>query len=348
MGKVWPKGRVFVVAEVSANHAHSLDKAYKLIHIAKKYGADAVKFQTYTPETMTIKADNKHFKIIHPKWGGQSLYQLYEKAYTPWEWFKPLKKEADKIGIIFFSTSFDKSSVDFLEDLDVPMHKIASFEIVDLSLIEYVAKTHKPLILSTGMASLDEIREAVNIAKKSGAKDILLLKCVSSYPAKPEEMNLRSIPWLSSKFNLPVGISDHSLGIGVSLAAVALGAVAVEKHITLSRKIKTVDSFFSIEPDQLQQLVENIRITEKAVGSVRYSLTSEEERNRFFRRSLFVVEDTKKGAVFTEANVRSIRPGIGLKPKYLKQIIGKKASRDIIRGTPLTWKLITQRPSFRI
>jgi pseudaminic acid synthase len=330
----------FIVAEISANHGQSFKRAVALIKKAKEAGADAVKFQCYTPDTLTINCDNKYFRIKHPKWGGQTLYQLYQKAYTPWNWLKELKKIAEDLGLVFFATAFDKTAVDFLEDLDVPIHKIASFELVDLPLIEYIAKTKKPLILSTGMATLKEIEEAVDTAKKAGTKDIILLKCVSSYPARPEEMNLRTIPDMAKRFNLPVGLSDHTIGVATSIAAVCLGAKLVEKHFCLSRKIETPDSFFSLEPREFKLLVENIRIAEKALGKVHYGLTEDEKKSRVFRRSLFVVKDIRKEDIFNEENVRSIRPAYGLPPKYLKFILGKKAKKDIKKGTPLKWELM--------
>lgn len=327
--------KCFIVAEISANHGHSLKRAVSLIKETKKCGADAVKFQTYTPDTLTINESNRFFRIRHPKWGGQTLYELYKKAYTPWSWFKRLKRIAEDNGLLFFSTVFDKTSVDFLEGLGVELHKISSFELVDTGLIEYVAKTRKPLMLSTGMATIPEIKEAVDTAKQSGAKSITLLKCVSNYPASPQDMNLRTIPDMSRRFACPVGISDHTLGIGVSIAAVALGAVVIEKHFTLSRRLKGPDSFFSIEPHELKALVENVRIAEEALGEVSYGLTPGERKNITSRRSLFAVRDIKKGEAFSATNVRSIRPGYGLAPGYLKSIIGKKALKDISRGTPL-------------
>jgi len=329
-----------IVAEISANHGQSFKRAVALIKKAKEAGADAVKFQCYTPDSLTINCDNEYFRIKHPKWGGQTLYQLYQKAYTPWDWFKKLKKIAEDLGLVFFATAFDKKSVDFLEELDVPIHKIASFELVDLPLIEYIAKTKKPLILSTGMATLKEIKEAVETAKKAGAKDIILLKCVSSYPARPEEMNLRTIPDMAKRFNLPVGLSDHTIGVATSIAAVCLGAKLVEKHFCLSRKIETPDSFFSLEPKEFKLLVENIRIVEKALGKVHYGLTEEEKRSRVFRRSLFIIKDVKKNEKFTEENIKSIRPSFGLPPKYLYEVIGKKAKKNIKKGTPLRWNMI--------
>jgi pseudaminic acid synthase len=338
--KKHPSSKVFIAAEISANHGQSLKRALTLIHKAKECGADAVKFQTYTPDTLTLNVDNKHFRIRHPKWGGQTLYQLYQKAYTPWAWFKKMKKEADAVGIAFFSTAFDKTSVDFLENLGVFCHKIASFELVDLPLIEYAAKTKKPLFLSTGMARLGEIKEAVSTAKRGGARSITLLKCVSSYPSKSEDMNLRTIPDLRAKMNVPVGLSDHTLGIAASVAAVALGAIFIEKHFTISRRIKTPDSFFSIEPAELKELVQNVRVAEKALGKVHYGLTKDEQKSQVFRRSLFVARDIKKAEKFSEENVRSIRPAYGLEPKWLEDILGKKSKRDLKRGTPLSWKYV--------
>jgi pseudaminic acid synthase len=325
----------FIVADISANHGQNFKRAVSLIKKAKECGASAVKFQTYTPDTLTIDVNNRYFKIIHSRWGNQTLYQLYKKAYTPWSWFARLKKVADDLGITFFSTAFDKTSVDYLEKLGVSIHKIASFELVDLPLIEYMAKTKKPLILSTGMATIFEIKEAVATAKKAGAKNIILLKCISSYPAEPKEMNLKTIPHMKKVFNRPIGLSDHTLGIGVSIAAVSLGAKVIEKHFTLSRNIKTPDSFFSIEPQELKDLVHNIRMVEQAFGKVHYGLTKEEKKSHIFRRSLFAVKDIEKGEVFNGENIKSIRPGYGLPPKYLKLILGKKAGKKIAKGNPL-------------
>jgi len=330
----------FIIAEISANHAQSFDKALQLIEKAKECGANAVKFQAYKPGISTIDVDNKYFQIKHSEWGGQTLYELYKKAYTPWEWFKKLKVAADDLGIVFLCTASDKTSVDFLDELDICAHKIASFELVDLDLVEYAAKTKKPLIMSTGMASIAEIEEAVNTAKEAGAKDIILLKCVSSYPAMFEEMNLRTIPHMRELFNCPIGLSDHSDGIVVSVCAVALGAVIIEKHFTLSRKNKTPDSFFSIEPQELKELVKNIRIAEKSLGQVHYGTTLEEKKNKVFRRSLFVVKDMKAGETLTTENLRSIRPGYGLSPKYLNVFLGKTVRKNIKKGTPLSWDLI--------
>jgi len=331
---------VFIIAEVSANHGQDFDRAVELVRKAKECGADAVKFQAYTPDTLTIDADNEYFRIKHPQWGGQTLYELYKKAYTPWEWFKELKKIAEDTGIIFLCTAFDKTSVDMLEELDICAHKIASFELVDLPLIEYAAKKGKPLIMSTGMTDIDEIREAVDTAKRFGVEEIILLKCVSSYPAEPQEMNLRTIPDMKDRFNCPVGLSDHSLGIGASVCAVVLGAAIIEKHFTLSRKTKTPDSFFSLEPQELMDLVGNIRIAEKALGKVHYGLTNEEKKCSVFRRSLFVVKDVKAGEKVSNENIRSIRPGYGLPTKYIEKVIGRTFKKDLSKGTPLNWDLI--------
>ena len=336
---------VFFIAEISANHGQNIEKAIELIKIAKNTGVDAVKFQTYTPDTMTLDSDKDWFKIKHPKWGGQTLYELYRKAYTPWKWFKQLKKEAEKVGLIFLSTVFDETSVDFLEKLGVAAHKIASFELVDLPLIEYAAKTKKPLILSTGMASKEEINDAVVVAKQAGAKDIVLLKCVSGYPANPGEMNLRTIPDMKKEFGVSIGLSDHTLDSIVSISAVSVGACMIEKHFTDSRKRETPDSFFSTEPDEFRKLVDdirfgNIRSSEEILGEVHYGLTPQQEKNRIFRRSLFVVEDIKKGEFFTTNNIRTLRPDNGLKPKYLKDVIGKKAEKDIEKGSPLKMEMV--------
>jgi pseudaminic acid synthase len=335
------KKKVLVVAEISANHGQNFNRAIKLIREAKKSGAGAVKFQTYMPDTITLDVDKKDFRVHHEKWGGQTLYSLYKKAYTPWHWFKKLKQVADDEGLVFFSTAFDKTAVDFLEDLGVPFHKVASFELVDIPLIEYMAKTGKPLIISTGMATLPEVKEAVSAARKAGAGAITLLKCVSGYPAEPEDMNLMTLPDIQRRFRTCVGISDHTLGIAVSVASVALGAVMIEKHLTLSRKIQTEDSFFSIEPLELKALVENVQVIEKALGEVFYGVTKQEKNSIIYRRSLFAAKDIIKGESFTDDNIKSYRPAIGMKPKYLKLILGKNARTNIKRGTPMDWKFVS-------
>ena len=330
----------FIIAEVSANHGQDFKKALEIIRVAKKCGADAVKFQTYTPDTITLKSDQSWFQIGHSKWKGQTLHELYQKAYTPWEWFKDLKKEADKAGIVFFSAAFDPTAVDLLESLGVPIHKVASFELNDLPLIEYMAKTKKPIIMSTGMATVSEIEAAVRTASRAGASEIVLLRCVSSYPALPKDMNLRTIPDLKKRFGCAVGLSDHSMGPNAATAAVSLGASVIEKHFILSKKIKTPDSFFSIDPSELKDLVRQIRVTEDMLGNSSYGLSAEEKNNRMFRRSLFAVKDISKGEVLTKDNVRSIRPANGLSPKYSKDVLGKKAKSAIVYGTPLKKSLI--------
>ena len=340
--QIGPGFPVYIVAELSANHSQNFDQAIELTRKAKEAGADAVKLQTYTPDTMTIKCDAPEFLIGGgTPWDGKTLYDLYSEAYMPWEWQPKLKKLADDLGIDLFSTPYDKTAVDFLEEMGVTAYKVASFEIVDIPLIEYIASKGKPMIISTGMATLAEIDEAVQAAKKAGASQIALLKCTSAYPAPPEEMNLRTIPDLVKKFGVPVGLSDHTMGIAVPVAVVALGACIVEKHFTLSRSIPSPDSAFSLEPQEFEAMVGAIRTAEKALGEVGYELSEAEVKGRVFRRSLFVVKDVKKGEVFTEENVCSIRPGYGLHPRYLKDVLGRRAARDIQRGTPLSWELIS-------
>jgi len=333
---------VYIVAELSANHNQNFEQAVALIHAAKEAGADAVKLQTYTPDTLTIPSDKEYFRIGGGTlWDGRTLYDLYSEAYMPWEWQPKLKEIADEIGIDLFSTAFDPTAVDFLEQMGVPVHKVASFEIVDIPLIEKMARTGKPLIMSTGMATLGEIEEAVQAARRAGATQIALLKCTSAYPADPAEMNLRTIPHMAEAFGVPVGLSDHTLGIAVPVAAVALGACIVEKHFTLSRSIPGPDSAFSLEPHEFKEMVEAIRTTEKALGKVSYEPTEHEKASRIFRRSLFVVKDMKAGDVFTEENIRSIRPGYGMHTRYVKEAIGRRAKVDIKAGTPMSWELIS-------
>jgi N-acetylneuraminate synthase len=334
---------VYVVAELSANHNQDFKEAVRLIQAAKDAGTDAVKLQTYTPDTLTIKSDKEYFRIKGGTlWDGRTLYDLYGEAYMPWEWQPKLKSLANELGLELFSAAFDPSAVDFLEKMEVPVHKIASFEIVDISLIEKMARTRKPLIISTGMATLKEIREAVETARNAGAAEIALLKCTSAYPASPDEMNLRTIPHLAETFGVPVGLSDHGLGTAGPVAAVALGACIVEKHFTLSRSIPGPDSAFSLEPHEFKEMVQAIRIAEKALGKVHYGVSEQEAKSRAFRRSLFVVKDVRRGEVFTGENVRSIRPSEGLPPRYLKDVLGKRAVLDIERGTPLSWELIQE------
>jgi len=338
---IGPGHPTYIVAELSANHNQSFDQAVALIRAAKEAGADAIKLQTYTPDTITINSDSPLFRhSAGSLWAGKTLYELYQEAYMPWEWQPKLKEIADDIGIDLFSTAFDPTAVDFLEQMGVPVHKVASFEIVDIPLIEKMARTGKPLIISTGMATLGEIEEAVHAARCAGATQIALLKCTSAYPAPPEEMNLRTIPHLADAFSVPVGLSDHTLGIAAPVAAVVLGACIVEKHFTLSRDIPGPDSAFSLEPHEFKAMVEAIRTVEKTLGKVHYGVSEREARSRVFRRSLFVVKDMKAGEVFTEENVRSIRPGYGLHTRCLKQILGRRSARDIGRGTPLSWNLV--------
>jgi pseudaminic acid synthase len=331
----------YIVAEISANHNQDFEQAVQLIQAAKEAGADAVKLQTYTPDTITIDCDNQYFQIKGTIWEGRKLFDLYGEAYTPWEWQPELKRISEKLGMALFSTPFDHTAVDFLEKMAVPAYKIASCELVDLPLIRRVAETGKPIIMSTGMAALAEIDEAVSTARQTGATQIALLKCTSAYPAPPEEMNLKTIPHLSQAFHLPVGLSDHTLGISVAVAAVTLGGCIVEKHFTLSRSIPGPDSAFSLEPHEFKAMVEAIRVAEKAVGSVSYEATAQEAISRVFRRSLFVVKDMQAGEVFTHENTRSIRPGHGLHPRYLETVCGRRAARAIDRGTPLNWELIS-------
>ncbi len=333
-------GRAYIIAEMSANHHQDLDQAIAIIKAAKNAGADAVKLQTYTPDTMTIDSDKDCFRIRKTIWAGTTLYDLYGDACTPWEWHPKLKEEADRLGIDLFSTPFDSTAVDFLEKMRVPAYKVASFELIDLPLLRKIARTGKPMILSTGMATLAEIDEAVQTIRRAGGKDIALLKCTSAYPAPPEEMHLKTIPHLAAAFDVPVGLSDHTLGIAVPVAAVALGATIIEKHITLSRSVSGPDSAFSLEPEEFKAMVDEVRIVEKALGRVNYEVTEAEAATRVFRRSLFVVKDMKAGERFSHENVRAIRPGHGLAPKYIDAVIGKKAAADIDRGTPLGWELV--------
>lgn len=331
----------YIIAEMSANHNQSYERAVELIHAAHEAGADAIKLQTYTPETITIDARGPLFTHSQDSlWSNKNLYDLYSEAYTPWEWQPKLKKIADDIGIALFSTPFDPTSVDFLEEMDVPAYKIASFEIVDLPLIRYIAEQGKPIILSTGMATLAEIDEAVRTIREAGNDQIALLKCTSAYPAPPEEMNLRTIPHLAAAFGVPVGLSDHTLGIATSVAAVALGACIIEKHFTLSRADPGPDSAFSLEPHEFRAMVDAVRETQKALGTVCYDVAEHEKASTVFRRSLFAVKDIEAGEEFTEENVRSIRPGYGLPPKYLSTVLGRRAAEKITRGTPLSWGLI--------
>jgi len=332
---------VFIIAELSANHLQNFDLAVDTIKTIKESGADAVKIQTYTPDTITIDSDNEYFQIHQGTlWDGKTLYQLYKEAYSPWEWQPKLKDIAEELGLVFFSSPFDRTAVDFLEEMNVPAYKVASFEITDIPLVEYIASKGKPVILSTGIARLADIEEAVNACKRMGNKQIALLKCTSAYPAPLEEINLRTIPNLVDTFNTIVGLSDHTLGISVPIASVALGTKIVEKHFILDRNLGGPDATFSMEPDEFRSMVEAVREVEKALGTINYDLTEKTKKSREFSRSLFVVEDIKAGELLTEKNIRSIRPGFGLYPRYFSQIIGMKARNDINKGTPLDWSLI--------
>lgn len=325
--------KVFIIAEMSANHCGDIELAKKIIKSAKDCGADAVKIQTYTADKHTLNIKKDPFILKEGTlWDGKSLYELYEEAYMPWDWQPVLKKYADDIGIILFSAPCDKTAVDFLESINVPMHKIASFEAVDIPLIEYAASKGKPMIISTGVCNEEEIQEAINACKKAGNEDITLLKCTSAYPSKPEDMNLLTIQDMKEKFGVKVGLSDHTMNVETTIAAVALGATVIEKHFTLDRAFGGADAEFSINPEELKATVDAVRTTEKLLGKVNYSFNP---RNKKFARSLFVVEDIKKGDRFTEKNIRSIRPGEGISPKYLPEVLGKRARQDLKKGTPL-------------
>jgi N-acetylneuraminate synthase len=332
----------YIIAEMSANHGQDFMQAVKVVKAAKKAGADAIKLQTYTPDTMTIDSGQERFKIGKGTiWEGRNLYELYGEAYTPWEWQPKLKRLAETLSLDCFSTPFDSTSVEFLEQMQVPAFKIASFELVDLQLIRRVAQTKKPTLMSTGMASLEEIDEAVCAFREAGGAQLALLKCTSAYPAQPEEMNLRTIPDLARRFEVPVGLSDHTQGIAVSVAAVALGACIIEKHFTLSRSLPGPDTPFSLEPREFKALVDAVRTAEKSLGGIVYGATEREQSSRVFRRSLFVIKDAPAGAMITTEHVRSIRPGNGLPPKFLSEVIGRYFSQDVRRGDPLSWELIS-------
>ena len=334
------QNKTYIIAEMSANHAGSFERAKEIIHAAKEAGADCIKIQTYTADTLTIDCDNKYFHIDDGTWKGDTLYNLYKKAFTPWEWQADLKNEADKIGIDFLSTPFDNSAVDFLENMGIEFYKIASFELVDIPLIEYVASKGKPIIMSTGMGTLGEIEEAVNAIKRQGNNQIYLLKCSSAYPAISENMDLNTMVNMKQIFGVPVGLSDHSMGSIGAVTAVAMGASIIEKHFCISREIENPDSSFSMEKDEFKKMVDDIRNVEKAKGYIRYGVTDEERDSIIFRKSIFVVKDIKKGEEITKDNVRVIRPGYGLQPKYYNNILGKKALEDIERGTPFSFDLV--------
>ncbi len=332
---------VFIIAELSANHNQDFEIAVKTIKAAKKAGADAIKLQTYTADTITIDSDKEYFKIKQGTvWDGETFYNLYKKAYTPWEWQPKLKKIAEDEGLICFSSPFDKTAVDFLEEMKVPAYKVASFEITDISLIKYMASKGKPMIISTGIAILSDIEMAIEACKSVGNNEIAILKCTSSYPAPLEDINLKTIPNIKETFEVEVGLSDHTLGASVPIGAVSLGAKIIEKHIILDKKIGGPDAGFSLDPKEFEEMVKSVREIEKALGKVDYTLSENRQKSREFARSLFVVEDIKKGEIFTEKNIRSIRPGYGLAPIELYKIIGKKARKNIEKGTPTSWDLI--------
>jgi pseudaminic acid synthase len=340
--RIGPGYPTYIIAEMSANHRQSFDQAVELVRAAKEAGADAIKLQTYTPDTITMDSRRPEFLIGKGSlWEGRTLYELYGEACMPWDWQPKLKEEAEKLGLHCFSTPFDDTAVDFLESMDVPVYKIASFELVDTGLLSKVAATRKPVIMSTGMATLGEIDEAVRRLRGAGCNQLALLKCNSGYPAQPEEMNLRTIPHLAEAFGVPVGLSDHTLGIATAVAAVALTACIIEKHLTLRRSDGGPDSAFSLEPHEFKAMVDAIRETEKVLGTVQYKSTEMELASHVFRRSLFVVKDMKTGDIFTEENVHSIRPAHGLAPKHLTNVLGRLATRPVEAGTPLCWEMIS-------
>lgn len=341
--QIGPGHPAYCIAEVSANHNQDFSQAVRIIEAAKDAGADAIKLQTYTPDTITIQSKQDYFRVGGGTlWDGRTLYELYGEAYTPWDWQPKLKKVANDLGMDLFSSAFDDTAVDFLEKMGVPAHKLASFELVDIPLLRKMARTGKPLIMSTGMSSLEEIEEAVTAAHGAGATQIALLKCTSAYPAPPEEMNLKTIPAMADRFQVPVGLSDHTMGVAAPVAAVSLGANILEKHLTLSRSTPGPDSAFSLEPHEFKAMVDSVRVAEKALGEVHFGLSDKEQASRVFRRSLFVVQDIKQGEPFSAANVRSIRPGYGLHTRHFDEVLGKRAARDIERGTPLSWDLVVR------
>ena len=339
----WGKDKKpFIIAEMSGNHNQSLERALKIVEVAAKTGVNALKIQTYTPDTMTIDKNDGEFLITDKNslWTGKSLYELYKEAYTPWEWHKPIFDKCKECGIFGFSTPFDFTAVEFLEEINVPFYKIASFENTDLPLIKKIAKTGKPIIISTGMTNVAELNDLVETAKENGCKDLVLLKCTSNYPATPDGSNLLTIPHMRKLFNCEVGLSDHTLGIGVAVASVALGATVIEKHFTLSRAEGGVDSAFSMEPAEMKQLVVETERAWQALGKINYTVTEQEKKSLQFRRSLYIVEDMKAGDVITERNMRAIRPGLGVSPKYYEKFLGKTVKNDVSRGIPVSFELI--------
>ena len=333
---------VFFIGELSANHAQDINLAIDTIHAMKESGVDAVKVQTYTPDTMTLDCDNDFFRINHgTQWDGKTLYDLYKQAYMPWDWHYKLKTEAQKLDMEFFSTPFDKSAVDFLEQLEVPAYKVASFEITDIPLIEYIASKGKPILLSTGVAELSDIKKALSVCERKSNQNVVLLKCVSSYPAPYDEFNLNVLTDMRKRFKCIVGLSDHTLTNSVVFAAVALGAKVIEKHVVLNKKIDTPDAFFSVEPKQYKEMIQAVRDVEKSLGKVTYSLSEDSRKKREFARSLFFVEDLKRGDIISDKNVRSIRPAYGLPPVEFEKVCGRRVTQDVVRGTPLKWDFIS-------
>ncbi|WP_144550618.1 pseudaminic acid synthase [Bacillus sp. X1(2014)] len=339
---IGPNHPPFIIAEMSGNHNHSLERALEIVEAVAKAGAHALKIQTYKADTMTLNLAKKDFMIDDKDslWSGNNLYQLYQQAYTPWEWHQPIFDRCLELGLIPFSTPFDETAVDFLEDLNIPLYKIASFENNHIPLIKKVASTGKPMIISTGMATLAELDETVRTARNAGCKDIILLKCTSTYPATPENTNISTIPHMRELFNCQVGLSDHTMGIGVSIASVTLGATVIEKHFTLSREDGGVDSAFSMEPDEMHSLVVETERAWQAIGTVTYGATGQEKNSMKFRRSIYITKDLKAGDIFTKDNLSVIRPGYGLAPKYYEQLLGKKAAIDIKAGTPTDWTIL--------
>ncbi len=333
----------YIIAEMSGNHSGSIERAKEIIRAAKESGADCVKIQTYTPDTLTIDCHNQYFQVENGTWEGENLYSLYGKAFTPWEWQKELKEEADRVGIDFFSTPFDKTSVDFLEELGVEFYKIASFEMIDLPLLRYVASKGKPIILSTGMGSEEEIKEALEAIREMGNQQVAILKCSSAYPAISDDMHLKTIVDMKEKFQIPVGLSDHSMGHLGAVTAVALGANVIEKHFCISRSIENPDASFSMEPAEFQEMVEQVRQVEKAIGKVHYGISDQEKSSMVFRRSIFITKELKKGDILSEDHVRIIRPGYGEKPKYYEDILGMKVDRDIEYGTPFSFDMLCKK-----
>ncbi|MFP5113731.1 pseudaminic acid synthase [Bacillaceae bacterium C204] len=341
---IGPNHPPFIIAEMSGNHNQSLEQALKIVEAAAKSGAHALKIQTYTPDTMTLNLENNEFKIDDKDslWNGKNLYHLYQQAYTPWEWHKPIFERARELGLIPFSTPFDETAVDFLEELDVPMYKIASFENNHIPLIKKAAATGKPLIISTGMATIQELNETVRAARDAGCNDLVLLKCTSTYPATPKNTNITTIPHMSELFKCQVGLSDHTMGIGVSVASIALGATVIEKHFTLSRADGGVDAAFSMEPAEMNALVLETQRAWEALGKVTYGPTEKELKSMKFRRSLYIIKDLKNGDVLTKENLKVIRPGYGLPPKYYEQLLGKKVQKDVSAGTPVDWSILKE------